>query len=118
MHLPPEALQLTTNFSIADDVPLEFCLPEIDARFRHIGKRTISVAMPEAAVHQERDSPSRKDYVRGARKIAPMKPKSEPQPVQSAPNCHFRGGIAGPDSGHHRASFGRDRVFLQRRFFL
>jgi hypothetical protein len=62
------------------------------------------VHVPETAVHEDRDTVSRKDDVWRSWQIAPVQPETVAHGEQSASHDHFRFGIFASNPGHHPAS--------------
>jgi hypothetical protein len=58
------------------------------------------MAVPEAAVDEDRDIPFRQYQVRATRQILSMKSEAEPQPVERAPDNQLRAGVRAPDRTH------------------
>jgi hypothetical protein len=73
--------------------------------------------MPEAAMHEDNLSQSRKDKVRSPGKIARMEPIPKPHPVHNAANRHFRAGIFPLDPRHPFASLLPRQVIHRTRQF-
>src|SRR5437667_5681281 len=100
---PMEFLERLPISPITVGIAGKLSLPELLPRFWSIGIRT-TVAMPEAAMNEDRQAISHKYDIRLARKIPTVKPEAITQPVQGGPQSAFRFSIQSPNTGHVPAS--------------
>jgi hypothetical protein len=74
------------------NIPLDFCLPKWGIRFWNMA--TSGAAVPEAAVHKDRNLFFEENKIGIARKCAVMHlPPADPSSNQCKPEAHFRGAI-------------------------
>lgn len=81
-YTPTGRLQLFSIFPVPCDVAFKFLLPERNIALWRVGVLASLVPMPEASMHKDDSSASRKDNIRPARKILSMKPEPITTPVQ------------------------------------
>ena len=69
------------------------------------------MAVPEAAMHQDRRAVAREHYVRPAGQVFAVQPEPEAQSVQPAPQRQLRLCILAPDAAHIEPPlFGRQDI--------
>jgi len=112
MRTPSEIGQRLLYVSVARDITVKFGLPEFNAALGRVSETAAGMAMPEAAMNQNGNPSTRQDDVGRARKIAPVKPESNAEPVQDSPDGNFGSSILLPDPRHHGASLRRNRLVL------
>jgi hypothetical protein len=98
---PAMFLKVSLALAIATNIRFEFRLPELRIRRRSSGETTALMTVPEAAVDLYGGSVLRKDNVRPARQAPIMDPKSQAEPVESAPEIYLGSRILPPDAPHH-----------------
>jgi hypothetical protein len=111
-HAPSEFCERAVDLAVAGNVPVEFCLPEVDPSLGGVGEGATGMPVPEAAVDEDRDLPAGQDDVGDARKVAPVEPEPKTKPVQDASDGDLGVRIPSPDPRHHGASFWRDWLIL------
>ncbi|SRR5579871_3915474 len=90
---------------VARNVAIKLALPELRTGLWDVRQPAI-VPVPEAAMHEEGNTPASKDDIRLSRKVPGMKPKSVPNSVQEPPDGHFRSRVAASDAAHQGAALG------------
>ena len=85
------------------------CLPKYSVGTRETGSRTVSMAVPEATVDEDRRLPFGKNEVGRPRQIAAMKPEAQPERMSGATHRYLRLGVLAAHLRHVRRSGRRDR---------
>lgn len=60
------------------------------------------MTVPEAAVHEDDDSPSGEDRVRLSPKVLAVQAVSDPEVAEGVPDRQFRGRVLPPHAPHER----------------
>lgn len=91
-------------FSVASDVPFDLAPPELGVALRNRCSAASAMPVPKTSIHTNHPPESRKDYVRFAREVADMKPKTIPKTVEQTSDRHFYTGIGSLDVRHDVAA--------------
>ena len=89
---------------IAHDVARELVQPEFPSFRRRRRVPTERMAMPEASMHEDRDTVSGKNQVRTTWKAPVVKSKTQPCRMQVSPDPKLRKGVLAADARHHSGS--------------
>jgi hypothetical protein len=73
--------------------------PERGSRRRHREHRAF-MSMPEAAMHENHSVEARKNEIRSAGQVFPVKPEAQSARMQAAPQQQFRFCVATADAAH------------------
>jgi hypothetical protein len=98
-HMPSRPMQLTNCSVVPCLVSVKLCVPKTRTRCRYL---RISAAMivPETAVHEDSDPMSRENYVRPARKIFAVQPKTISARVQCPSHQYLRLSVPAANATH------------------
>ncbi len=101
VHRPSLSRQRCQVSSVPVLGALQLGQPKVLIRRGHGSPFAPPVAMPEAAVHEDRLAPSREHEVGTTRQVRPMQPVSVSHSVKQSPHAHFRLGSLRLDRRHY-----------------
>lgn len=103
-HPPPAFRQLTLDLSVSPYVSCELVPPEGSARSGRIRVLASTVAVPEAAMHEDNRSKPRECQVGVAGQIRTIETKTVAKAVDRRTNCSLGASVLPLDSAHVPAS--------------
>lgn len=101
---PPHPLKILDCSTVTLDVRLKLSCPEIWPRLGISRQTAARMAVPEAAVHEQRDMQPREHEVRCTREVLPMKAEAQPHGVSSTAYGHLRPRVLPANPRHHLAA--------------
>ena len=106
--LPAKSVQIAQYALITAHIFRQLGFPEVSARLGHAPFGALCMAMPKAAMHEDRLTAGRKDEVGRARQASSMEPITVPKRMSESAHDHLNASVLRTHSCHQTATLGRN----------